>query len=70
MLRSYRQQRGLSTADFAKKLGIAEATLRSLENGTRMITAERAVAIERKTRGELTRGALRPDIFPREARAA
>lgn len=70
VLRSYRQEKGLSAADFAKQLGIAEATLRSLENGTRIITAERAVEIEEKTGRELTRQSLRPDLFPDEARAA
>lgn len=63
ILRDYRVQKGLSPDDFAKQLGIAEPTLRSLENGTRAITAERAKEIEERTDGGLTRVQLRPDIF-------
>lgn len=69
ILRTYRQQKGLSAADFAKSLGIAEVTLRSLENGTRVITAERAAEIEDKTGGEITRHDLRPDLFGERAAA-
>lgn len=63
LLREYRTKKGLSCEEFAKKLGIAEPTMRSLENGTRSITPERAKEIEEKTGGALTRTALRPDIF-------
>lgn len=63
ILRDYRVQKGLSPDDFAKQLGIPEPTLRSLENGWRAITPERAKAIEESTDGELTRVQLRPDIF-------
>lgn len=69
VLRAYRQQKGLSAEDFAKQLGIAEPTLRSLENGTRPITAERAKEIELATGGEITRHALRPDLFDAAAAA-
>lgn len=63
ILRSYRLKQGISPEDFAKQLGVAEPTLRSLENGTRAITPERAVEIEEKTDGALTRHDLREDIF-------
>lgn len=63
LIRSYRQGLGLSCKDFAERMSIPEPTLRSLENGSRIITAERAKEIEDKTNGELTRHALRPDIF-------
>lgn len=72
MLRLYRESLKLDPAAFAKSLGIAESTLRSLENGNRTITAERAVEIEERTKGGLTRHQLRPDIFdpPRKKAAA
>lgn len=70
VLREHRERQGLSCEDFAKELGIAEVTLRSLENGTRNITAERAVEIEEKTAGAIGRHQLRPDLYPEEARAA
>ena len=60
-LRSYRAVHGLSCSDLAKKLGIAEPTLRSFENGNRKVSAELAVEIERIT--GITRAAVRPDIF-------
>jgi transcriptional regulator with XRE-family HTH domain len=62
-LRAYRQAQKLSAAEFAKQLGIAEATLRSFENGTRPITAERAKEIEEVTGGRLTRRKLLPELF-------
>lgn len=63
LLREYRTKQGLSPKRFAKKLGVAVPTLRSLENGTRPITPERAKEIEDATGGAITRAALRPDIF-------
>lgn len=68
ILRSYRTKHGISLEDFAKRLGIAEVTLRSLENGNRTITAERAKEIEEQTNGALTREQLRPDIFDAPAK--
>jgi transcriptional regulator with XRE-family HTH domain len=63
VLRGYRVQAGLSPEEFAKKLGVAVPTLRSLENGTRPITPERAKEIEERLDGALTRAQLRPDMF-------
>jgi DNA-binding transcriptional regulator YdaS (Cro superfamily) len=62
-LRAYRESLGLSPEEFAQLLRIPRPTLRSLENGTRLITAERAMEIEAKTQGALTRIELRPDLF-------
>ena len=70
ILRDYRQKRGLTCAEFAVLLGVAEPTARSLENGHRKITAERAVDIERRTKGEVTRQELRPDLYVWKQRAA
>ena len=62
-LRLYRDKHGISCADFARRIGVAEPTMRSLENGTRAITPERAKLIEAATGGEVTRQQLPPDIF-------
>lgn len=62
-LRRYRQAHNLSAQDFAKLLGIAESTLRSLENGNRPITAEFAKNAEIVTEGRLTRRKLLPELF-------
>ena len=70
VLREYRQKLGLSCEEFAKQLRIAEPTLRSLENGTRKITAERAKEIAERTEQALTIRDLRPDLYPDEARVA
>lgn len=67
LLREYRRKHGLSCAELAKLLGVAEPTARSLENGTRRITAERAAEIERAT--GIPRHELRPDIYPVEQAA-
>lgn len=63
ILKAYREKQGLSPAEFAKQLGVAEVTVRSLENGTRNISPERAKMIEEATKGALKRTQLRPDIF-------
>lgn len=60
-LRAYRKQKGLPTSHVARQLGVATSTLRSWENGTREMTAEMAVRIE-KALG-INRVTLRPDIF-------
>lgn len=61
LLRDYRHSRGLSCEEMARLLGVAESTVRSLENGTRRIAAERAVAIERAI--GIPRHELCPEIF-------
>lgn len=63
LLRLYREKHGISCLEFAKRIGVAEPTMRSIENGTREITPERAKKIEEATGGELTRADLRPDVF-------
>lgn len=61
-LRRYRLRKEMTTKQLADLLGLAESTVRSLENGHRAFTAEQAVHIEQRT-GELTRQQLRPDLF-------
>lgn len=60
-IRVYRSAHGLSCADLAKELGIAEPTLRSFENGHRTISAEMAVEIEKRI--GIDRAQLRPELF-------
>lgn len=60
-LRAYRKTKRLSADDIAKKLGVAASTLRSWENGTRELSPEMAVKIERQF--GINRLVLRPDLF-------
>ena len=69
ILRDYRQKNKLHSDEFAKRLGIATSTLRSLENGTRRITPERAVEIEIALNGAIKRERLLPDFFLRRQAA-
>lgn len=62
-LRAWREAQGLSTKDMAAKLGIAEVTLRSMENGHRRITPEKAKEFDERTGGQLARARLLPDFF-------
>jgi len=64
-LREYRAQKDLSAEEVARKLGIAESTLRSYENGNREIDGDTAVLIE--SRLGIPREDIRPDLFKREA---
>jgi len=62
-LREFRRKNRLTCKQMAELLSVAEPTLRSLENGTRKITAERAVEIEAATKQKILRNDLRPDLF-------
>ena len=65
-LRVYRLRHDLTVAVLAKKIGVSLSTLRSLENGWRVITAEMAIRIERATNSAVTRQQTRPDLYPPE----
>ena len=60
-LRQYRRERELTTKALSGVLGIAPSTIRSIENGTRRVTAELALVIEKKT--GIARASLRPDLW-------
>lgn len=64
-LRDYRKANELSAAEVAKKLGVAESTLRSYENGTREVDGDTAVLIENRL--GIPREDIRSDLFRREA---
>lgn len=60
-IRQYIDAHGAQEA--ARRLGCSVPAIYAWANGTRRVTAERAVEIERITEGELTRSTLRPDLF-------
>lgn len=66
-LRDYRKKHDLSAAEAAEKVGIAESTWRSYENGNREIDAEVAVHFEKAIK--IPREDIRPDLFERPAKA-
>jgi len=66
---AYLEKHKLSQEQFAKLLGVSQGLVWQWLEGKTRITAERAKEIEGKTRGEITRHDLRPDLFDR-ARAA
>lgn len=56
-------------SELASRLGVTyQAVQQWVEAGR--VPAERALAVEAATAGEITRHKLRPDIYPEEARAA
>ena len=61
LIRPYREANDVSPAELAKRLCIAESTLRSLENGNRKVTPGMAVALERET--GIPRAEFCPEIF-------
>lgn len=61
-LRRYRIENGLTPQALARKLRIAMSTLRSYENGSRVVPAEFAVNVVEKRLG-IHRAEIRPDLF-------
>lgn len=64
----FRKQAGLSQAKFAELMTAAgfpatQALISQWEGGGVTLTAERCAQIESVTKGEVTRGELRPDLF-------
>lgn len=51
----------------AGHLGVTESAVRHWISGIRRIPAERVLAVEHATGGEVTRYELRPDIYPFES---
>ena len=64
---SYMTRHRLSQAEFGAKVGVSQGMVWQWLSGYRPIGAERAVEIEKRTRGEITRQQLRPDIFGKRA---
>src|SRR3990167_3888832 len=62
-INNYIQQHGLTQEAFGKKIGVTQGLVWQWLKGFTRITPERAVQIERRTAGAITRQELRPDIF-------
>ena len=65
-IRAYLKQRGLSQKEFATILGVTQGCIAQWIGGKR-ISSERALQIEKKTQGHVTREDLRPDLYRRVA---
>lgn len=68
-IRTYLKKYRLSQERFGKKIGVSQGLVWQWLEGRTLITAERAVGIERKTAGEIKRHELRPDIFDKTGAA-
>ena len=64
-LDTYCEREGITQVELAQRLGIPEPTTRALVNGSRPVTAERALQIEKAI--GIPRETLRPDLFVRRA---
>lgn len=60
-LRSFVDQHGQTGA--ARLLGVSQGLVWQWLNGKQRVTAERAIEIEEKTGGAVTKHELRPDLF-------
>jgi len=59
----YRLIHGLNQGELSGYLGIPRPTLCAYETGERKPSVSRALMIESKTKGEIRREDLRPDIY-------
>jgi DNA-binding transcriptional regulator YdaS (Cro superfamily) len=50
-------------AEFANLLGVTQGCVWQWLNSVIKVTAERAIQIEKATKGKVTRAELRPDLF-------
>ena len=64
-LERYCELHRITQIELADRLGIPEPTARALVNGSRPVTADRALQIEEKI--GIPRETLRPDLFVRRA---
>lgn len=62
-LKKFRADKNLTQQQLAEMLGVSQSLIAHLEAGIRTITPKRAVEWERRTNGELSRTALRPDLW-------
>lgn len=66
-IRQYMEKHNLSQRSFAVLVDVTQSMVSQWMSGERPISAERAVIIEKKTRGAIKRHHLRPDIFEKRA---
>lgn len=69
-IRTYLEKHGKSQEQFAKDIGVTQGLVWQWLDGRQRITAERAIEIEQKTRGEITRHDLRSDLFGKPPKKA
>jgi len=50
-------------AEMARKLGVSKTWMSLVISGKKLASPELSAAIERQTKGQVTRKILRPDIF-------
>lgn len=70
LLKKYLKDTGLTQTEFAEKAGVNQGLVSQWLSGKLKVSAERVIAVERATEGKLSRHDLRPDIYPRDDRAA
>jgi len=62
-LKSFLDSGSKSQDDLASILGVSQGMISHWVTGRNRLTAERAIQIEQATDGQVSRYALRPDIF-------
>ena len=63
VIKAYREKHKLSQKELADKLGVTQDFISKVELGQRSFSFRRAIQIEEKLKGAITRGHLRPDIW-------
>jgi DNA-binding transcriptional regulator YdaS (Cro superfamily) len=66
-LKEYLDHHQIKYSAFGRRIGVAGWSVKRYIDRERQITAERAIAIEQATNGEVTRQELRPDLWPQVA---
>lgn len=62
-LRKYLTKHGLSQEQFADLLGVTQSAVSQWLTGKTKVSHKTAALIEKRTRGELSKASLRPDIW-------
>jgi len=63
----YLEKHRISQDEFGSMIGVTQGAVSQWLAGSIKISAERAVDIEKATKGEVKREEIRPDIFDRDA---
>lgn len=63
VIEKYLKKHGLSQKQFGLQVGVSQGMVNQWLKGIRRVSPERAIVIEKKTGGELTRKALCPEVF-------
>lgn len=62
-LRTFREDRGWSQKDLGEFLGLSQQMVHALESGDRVPSGPKALHIDVKTDGFVSRSEMRPDIY-------